>query len=69
MKRATLGKSGSEVTRSDSESIFQQQFGECHGYSIYFDSSTIIMLSGYYKRSRMTILRLAGVLFCANEQP
>ena len=38
------------VTRSDSESIFQQQFGEDHGYegcySIYFDSSTIIRLSG-----------------------
>ena len=35
MQRATLGKSGSEaasVTRSDSESIFQQQFGEYHGY-------------------------------------
>ena len=38
------------VTRSDSESIFQQQFGEYHGYdgcySIYFDSSTIVRLSG-----------------------
>ena len=36
MQRATLGKSGSEaavaVARSDSESIFQQQFGEYHGY-------------------------------------
>ena len=54
MQRATLGKSGSEAaskfTRSDSESIFQQQFGEYHGYndcySIYFDSSTIDGLSG-----------------------
>ena len=50
MQLATLGKSGSEVTRSDSESIFQQQFGEYHGYngcySIYFDSSTIVRLSG-----------------------
>ena len=38
------------VTRSDSESIFQQQFSEYHGYegcySIYFDSSTIVRLSG-----------------------
>ena len=36
MQRATLGKSGSEaaatVTRSDSESIFQQQVCEYHGY-------------------------------------
>ena len=50
---ATLGKSGSDAAsqlRSDSESIFQQQFGEYHGYdgcySIYFDSSTIVRLSG-----------------------
>ena len=38
------------VTSSDSDSIFQQQFGENHGddscYSIYFDSSTIVWLSG-----------------------
>ena len=51
MQQATFGKSGSAVTRSDSESIFQQQFGvNCHGYdgcySIYFDSSTIVRLSG-----------------------
>ena len=49
MQWATLGKSGSVVKVSDSESIFQQQFGEYHGdegcYSIHFDSSTIIMLS------------------------
>ena len=60
MLRATLGKSGSEagqitrlqgqITRSDSESISQQQFGEYHGYdgcySICFDSSTKVRLSG-----------------------
>ena len=44
MQRATLGKNGFVVTRSDSESNCQQQFGESHGddgcYSIYFDSST-----------------------------
>ena len=38
------------VTRSNSENIIQQQFGEYHGYddcySIYFDSSTIVRLSG-----------------------
>ena len=42
------------VTRSDSESIFQQQFGEYHGYdgcySIYFDSSTIVRLSGLLQK-------------------
>ena len=41
---------GSSVfTKSDSESIFQQQFGENHGdggcYSIYFDCDTIFWLS------------------------
>ena len=54
MQQATLGKSGSEaasqLTRSDSENIFQQLFGEYHGYngcySIYFDSSTIVRLLG-----------------------
>ena len=39
-----------DFTRSDSESIFQQQFGEYHGYYgcylIYSDRSTIIRLSG-----------------------
>ena len=51
--KATLGKSGSEAAsqlRGRIESIFQQQFGEYHGYdgcySIYFDSSTIVRLSG-----------------------
>ena len=52
MQRATLGKSGSktasQLTRSDSESIFQQQLGEDHGdhgfYSIYFNSDTILWL-------------------------
>ena len=40
----------SPVTRSDSESIFQQQLGENDGddgcYSIYFDSDTILWHSG-----------------------
>ena len=39
-----------DFTRSDSESIIQQQFGEYHGYdgcySIYFDSRTIVRLPG-----------------------
>ena len=42
------------VTRSDSKSIFQQQFGEYHGYdgcySIYFVSSTIVRLSGLLQK-------------------
>ena len=55
MQRATLGKSGSEAASQlqggiVSESMFHQQFGEYHGYdgcySIYFDCSTIVRLSG-----------------------
>ena len=46
MQRATLGKSGSVVTRTASESDFQKQFGEYYGddgcHSIYFDSSPIV---------------------------
>ena len=41
MQRARAALRQFPVTRSDSESIFQQQFGEYHGhdgcYSIYFD--------------------------------
>ena len=41
---------GKGRTRSHSESIFQQQFGKYHGdddcYSIYFDSSRTVGLSG-----------------------
>ena len=68
MQRAILGKSGSEaafgVTRSDSESIFQQQFGEYHGYdgcySVYYGSQYILTPAQslgsqlYYKKSQMT---------------
>ena len=50
MQRAALGKSGSEVASHLQGRIFQQQFGEYHGYngcySIYFDSSTIVRLPG-----------------------
>ena len=66
-------RGSSAITRSDSESIFQQQFGEYHGdggcYSVYI--LTAAQSSGpqdHYKRSRMTILGLAGVLLCENEQ-
>ena len=44
------GQLWARVTRSDSESIFQQQFREYHGddrcYSIYFDNSTRVRISG-----------------------
>ena len=43
------------MTRSDRESIFQQQFCEYHGYDgcylIYFSSSTIVRLSGLLQKA------------------
>ena len=61
-------RGSSEVRRSGSESIFQQQFGEYHGDdgSIQYILATAQSLGSqdYYKKSRMTILGLAGVLFC-----
>ena len=54
MQRATLGKSGSEASSQlqgrIARAFSSKQFGEYHGYdgcySIYFDSSTIVRLSG-----------------------
>ena len=76
MQWATLGKSSSEAASQlqgrIARAFFQQQFGEYHGYdgcySVYFGTSKIVRLSGLLKKSRMTILGLAGVLFCENEQ-
>ena len=50
------------IGRSDSESIFKQQFGEYYSWYIL----TAAQSSGsqeYYKISGMTMLGLAGVLF------
>ena len=54
MQRATLGKSGSEAASQlqgrTARAFSSKQFGEYHGYdgcySIYFDSSIIVGLSG-----------------------
>ena len=58
--------------RSDSESIFQQQFGEYHGddvcYSIDFAAAQSLGSQDYHKNPRMRILGLAGILFCEDEQ-
>ena len=62
----------STVTRSDSESIFQQKFGEYHGddAAIQYTLTAAQSLDSqdYYKKSQMMILALAGVLFCENEE-
>ena len=70
MQWATLGKSGS---KTDSESIFQQQFGEYHGVTVvihYILTATQSFGSqDYCERSRMTILEHPGVLSYKNELP
>ena len=76
MQWATLGKSGSaaasQLQGRIARAFFQQQFGEYHGYDgCYLDILTAAQSLGsqvYYKKSRMTILGLAGVLFFENEQ-
>ena len=52
---------GASGTRSDNESIFQQQFD-------ILTAAQSLGSQDYYKKSRMTVVGLAGVLFCENEQ-
>ena len=59
---------GSAVTKSDSESIFQQQFSEYHGDDGYHAAIQYILTAAqslgsqdYYKKSPVMILGLAGV--------
>ena len=76
MQRATLGKSGSEAAP-------QLQCRIARALSSYSLVNTMEMTAAiqyiltavqslgsqvYYKKSRMTILALAGVLFCENEK-
>ena len=76
MQRATLGKSGSEAAS-------QLQGRIARAFSSNNMVNTIDMTAAiqyiliavqslgsqiHYKKSRMTILGLAGVLFCENEQ-
>ena len=76
MQRATLGK-------SDSEAASQLQGGIVRAFSSNSLVNTMDMTAAfqyiltaaqslgsqiYHKKSRMTILGLAGVLFCENEQ-
>ena len=72
MQRATLGKSGSEAA-----SQLQGRIARTFSSNSLVNKTAIQYIltaaqsSGshvYYKKSRMTILGLAGVLFCENEQ-
>ena len=76
MQRATLGKSGSEAAQqlqgriarvfSSNSLVNTMEMAAAIQYIL-----TAVQSSGsqdYYKKSRMTILGLAGVYFCENEQ-
>ena len=61
--------------RSNRQSILQQQFGENPGMTAVIQYNQYILTSAqsfgsqdHYDKSLMTILVLADVLFCKNEQ-
>ena len=76
MQRATLGKSGSEaasqlqgwIARAFSSNSFVNTMDMTVAIQYIFTVAQSLGSDVYYKKSRMTILRLAVVLFCENEQ-
>ena len=77
MQRATLGKSGSEVASQlqgriarafSSNSLVNTMDTTAAIQYILTAAQSLLGSQVYYKKSRMTILGLAGVLFCENEQ-
>ena len=74
MQRATLGKSGAEAASQlqgrTARAFSSNSLVNTMTAAIQFILTTA-QSSGsqvYYKKSRMTILGLSGVLFCENEQ-
>ena len=75
MQRKTLDKSGSETT-SQLQGRIARAFSSSLVKTMKMTAVIQYMLTAtqsfdsqdYYKKSRMTILGLAGVLFCENEQ-
>ena len=76
MQRATLGKSGSEAASQSHGRIARAFFSNSLVNTMDTTAAIQYILTAaqslcsqvYHKRYRMTILRLAGVLFCKNEQ-
>ena len=76
MQRATLGKSGSDVAlqlqgriaRAFSSNSLVNAMDMTAAVQHIVTAAQSLGSQVYYKRSRMTILGLAGVLFCENEQ-
>ena len=76
MQRATLGKSGSEaasqlqgrIARAFSSNSLVNTMDMTAAIQYILTAAQSLGSQVYYKKSRMTILGLAGVLFWENEQ-
>ena len=76
MQQATLGKSGSEaasqlqgrIARAFSSNSLVNTMDITADIQYILTAALFLGSQVYYKKSRMTILGLSGVLFCENEQ-
>ena len=76
MQRATLGKSGSEAASQLQGRIARAFFSNSSvntmdmtaAFQYIMTAAQSLGYQVYYKKSRMTILGLAGVLFCEKQQ-
>ena len=76
MQRATLGKSGSEaasqlrsrIARTFSSNSLVNTMDMTAAIQYMLTAAQSLGSQVHYKKSRMTIFGLAGVLFCENEQ-
>ena len=76
MQRATLGKSSSEaasplqgrIVRAFSTNSLMKTMDMTAAIQYILTAVQSLGSQVYYRKSRMTILGLAGVLFCENEQ-
>ena len=76
MQRATLGKSGSKAAselqgrtpRAFSSNSLVNTMDMTAAIQYILTAAQSLGSQVYYKKSRMTILGLAGVFFCENEQ-
>ena len=76
MQRATLGKSSSEaasqlqgrIARASSSNSLVNTMDMTAAIQYILTAAQSLGSQDYYRKSRITILGLAGVLFCENEQ-
>ena len=76
MQWATLGKSGSEaasqlkgrIARAFSSNSLVNTMDMTAAIQYILTAAQLLGSQVYYKKSRMTILGLVGVLFCENKQ-